>query len=75
LNAETICGTLLDAEPVHWYEQPSSEQASEAPYWVGVKNGFVVTWLTIVNLYVELTPKIEPPEAARAAVDAKAEAS
>ena len=46
LNAFTISETLAVAEPVHWYWQPSSEHASCAPYWVGTKNGFVVTWLT-----------------------------
>ncbi len=44
----TISDTLLVAEPVHVYEQPSSLQASAAPFWVGVKNTLVVTWLTIV---------------------------
>ena len=50
LSALTISETLLVCEPVHWYEQPSSLQASDAPLCVGVKNGFVVTWLTNVNL-------------------------
>src|SRR3954471_19833977 len=49
--ALTICPTLLLSDPVHWYEQPSSLQASSAPYFVGTKNGFVVTWLTNTNLY------------------------
>src|SRR5437764_15217952 len=48
--AFTISPTLLVCEPVHWYEQPRSLHASAAPLWVGVKNGFVVTWLTNVNL-------------------------
>jgi hypothetical protein len=37
-------------------------QASAAPLWVGVKNTFVVTWLTIVNFSALLEPKM--PEAA-----------
>src|SRR5919109_2894518 len=49
LNALTISPTLLLSEPVHWYVQPSSLQASSAPYFVGTKNGFVVTWLTNTN--------------------------
>ena len=50
LNALTISPTLAVCEPVHWYEHPSSLQASAAPFCVGVKNGLVVTWLTSVNL-------------------------
>ena len=49
LIALTISDTLLVAEPVHVYEQPSSLHASAAPLWVGVKNTFVVTWLTNVK--------------------------
>ena len=48
--ALTICEMLLESDPVHWYEQPSSLHASAAPFCVGVKNVFVVTWLTNVNL-------------------------
>src|SRR5690348_9733295 len=48
--ALTISLTLEFSEPVHWYVQPSSLQASAAPYFVGTKNGFVVTWLTKTNL-------------------------
>src|SRR5579884_1552966 len=44
--ALTICPASLFSEPVHWYLQPSSAQASWMPYWVGTKKGFVVTWLT-----------------------------
>ena len=29
------------------------------PYWVGTKNGLVVTWLTNTNLYSGCDPKIE----------------
>src|SRR5205823_8142103 len=58
----------------------SSLQASEAPVCVGAKNGLVVTWLTNVNLYDPLAPKmlaaleplaawleleLEPPQASR----------
>ena len=50
LKALTIWLTLLLSEPVHWYVQPSSLHASCAPYRVGTKNGFVVTWLTNTNL-------------------------
>ncbi len=42
----TISPTLLVAEPVHVYEQPSSLHASAAPFCVGVKKMLVVTWLT-----------------------------
>src|SRR3954449_11251823 len=49
LVALTISATTEFCDPVHWYEQPCSLQASSAPYWVGVKNGFVVTWLTKTN--------------------------
>src|SRR3954470_9122608 len=55
--ALTISLTLLVSEPVHWYEQPSRLHASAAPYLVGTKNGFVVTWLTNVNLYDGWEPK------------------
>src|SRR5579872_4520581 len=47
--------TIWDAtdvcEPVHWEVQPSIEQASAIPYWVGTKNGLVVTWLTNTNFH------------------------
>src|SRR3954447_12255466 len=49
LVAWPISATAELAEPVHWYVQPSSLHASSAPYWVGVKNGLVVTWLTKTN--------------------------
>jgi hypothetical protein len=41
--ADTMSPTIELVEPVHWYLQPSRAQASAAPYWVGTKNGFVVT--------------------------------
>ena len=59
LTALTIWLTLLVSEPVHAYVQPSSLHASWMPYWVGTKNGFVVTWLTKVNLKLSVVPKIE----------------
>src|SRR5256885_1734699 len=49
--ALTISGTIESFEPVHWNEQFSSAHASWAPYWVGVKNGLVVTWLTKTNFH------------------------
>src|ERR671938_1198673 len=49
LVAFTISATIEFCEPVHWKLQPSSVHASAAPYWVGVKNGFVVTWQTKTN--------------------------
>src|ERR1044072_742211 len=55
--ALTIWRPFLLPEPVHWYVQPSSLQASSAPYLVGTKNGFVVTWLTNVNLNGFCSPK------------------
>src|SRR3954469_17218760 len=51
-SALTICGTTESWEPVHWKSQPSSAQASRAPYCVGVKNGLVVTWLTKTNFHL-----------------------
>src|SRR5206468_10592068 len=45
--ALTICGTLELADPVQdGLGRPSSAAASASPYWVGTKNGLVVTWLT-----------------------------
>src|SRR4051812_28167503 len=51
LNVFTISETSAFAEPVHWNVQPSSAHASCAPYCVGTKNGFVVTWLTNTNFH------------------------
>src|SRR3954447_6611975 len=76
--ALTISVTLLFCDPVHWYVVPTRPLASDAPYWVGVKNGFVVTWLTKVNRYFLvdgklpgppplLPPLLEAPHAASAA--------
>ena len=44
--ALTISVTELVSEPVHWYLHPTRATASWMPYWVGTKNGLVVTWLT-----------------------------
>jgi hypothetical protein len=58
LVALTISATTELAEPVHWYSQPSSLHASSAPYWVGVKNGLVVTWLTKTNFHFGVLGKL-----------------
>src|SRR3954451_5660050 len=58
LVALTISATTELAEPVHWYVQPSSLHASSAPYWVGVKNGLVVTWLTKTNFQLGVFGKL-----------------
>src|SRR3569833_2979338 len=61
----TICGTTESCEPVHWNSQFSSAQASCAPYWVGVKNGLVVTWLTNTNFHFGVEGNAPaPPDAA-----------
>src|SRR4029079_19146558 len=59
--ALTISLTFEVSDPVHWYEQPSSLHASSAPYLVGTKNGFVVTWLTSTNFSFEVWAKTPPP--------------
>ena len=46
LTALTISAAIELAEPVHCVVQPVSAAASRMPYWVAVKNGLVVTWLT-----------------------------
>src|SRR3954466_14642097 len=66
LNAFTISLTLLFSEPVHWYLQPSSLHASSAPYLVGTKNGFVVTWFTSTNFSSVSSAKTFPPPCAAA---------
>ena len=53
--------TLESFEPVHWYEAARSAQASAAPYCVGVKNGFVVTWLTNTNFHFGVSGKSPTP--------------
>src|SRR5690348_14488873 len=49
--ALTICDATDVCEPVHWEVQPRMEHASAIPYWVGTKNGLVVTWLTNTNFH------------------------
>src|SRR3954466_2664643 len=66
--ALTISFTLEFSDPVNWYEQPSSLQASSAPYFVGTKNGFVVTWLTKTNFSLAFEPKMPPAGVPLAAV-------
>src|SRR5438132_890591 len=71
LSAVTIWATLELSEPVHWKSQPSSLEASAAPYCVGVKKGFVVTWLMNTNLYFLCEPNtlaatLMQPQSARA---------
>src|SRR4051812_23933635 len=65
----TISLTFEFSDPVHWYVHPRSLQASSAPYLVGTKNGFVVTWLTSTNFSFLVTAKIPlPPSWAAVAV-------
>src|SRR6266545_2868908 len=63
LVAFTISATFDSFEPVNWNSQLSSAQASWAPYWVGVKNGLVVTWLTNTNFQFGVVGKSPAPEA------------
>ena len=58
LNALTISLTFALSEPVHWNVQLTSLHASSAPYCVGTKNGFVVTWLTKTNRIFLSSPKV-----------------
>lgn len=71
--ALTISATTELAEPVHWNEQPRSLHASSAPYWVGVKNGLVVTWLTKTNFQFGVFGKL--PTAPATAVWSSAQAA
>src|SRR5262245_38499981 len=67
LVALTISGTLEFAEPTkEGLGIPSSAAASCSPYWVGTKNGLVVTWLTKVNFHGGVDGKF--PAAAAPAV-------
>src|SRR5262245_44604648 len=59
--ALTISLTSAVFEPVHWNVVLTSALASSMPYWVGVKNGFVVTWLTKTNLYFGVGGKLPAP--------------
>src|SRR5437870_5845165 len=56
--ALTISATIESFEPVHWNCVPSSFDASSAPYCVGVKNGFVVTWQTKTNFHFGVDGKL-----------------
>jgi hypothetical protein len=65
LVALTISGTLEFAEPVQaGLGIPSSAAASCSPYWVGTKNGLVVTWLTKVNFHGGVVGKFPAAELA-----------
>src|SRR5215475_8574159 len=58
LVALTISGMLAFCEPVQaGLGIPSSAAASCSPYWVGTKNGLVVTWLTKVNFHAGVDGK------------------
>src|SRR5882757_6934383 len=64
---ETIWEMIEFSEPPQTgVGSPSSEAASAIPYWVGVKNAFVVTWLTKKNFHAGVFGKLP---AAAAAVD------
>src|SRR6266567_8738605 len=63
--ALTICGTLEFADPVQdGLGRPSSAAASASPYWVGTKNGLVVTWLTKANFHGGVDGKFPAAELA-----------
>src|SRR5436190_10823849 len=67
--ALTICGTLELAEPVQdGLGRPSSAAASASPYWVGTKNGLVVTWLTKANFHAGVFGKFPAVSLAAVAV-------
>src|SRR5207237_2309700 len=51
LNAVSISPTSAFVEPPQVKVTAKIELASEAPYWVGTKKGFVVTWLTNANFH------------------------
>src|SRR3954467_8143356 len=67
LIALTISLTSAVLEPVHWNVVLTSALASSMPYCVGVKNGFVVTWLTKTNLYFGVAGKLPAPPVEAAA--------
>src|SRR5215203_2939731 len=58
--ASTICETTESSEPVHCDVVPSRACASSMPYWVGMKNGFVVTWLTKTKFHSGVSGKLPP---------------
>src|SRR5580700_153669 len=50
--ALTICPAAESVDPPQCGTgRPSSAAASASPYWVGPKNGLVVTWLTNQNCH------------------------
>src|SRR5262245_28493099 len=51
LKALIISPTSAFVDPVHVKVELMSAPASWAPYWVGTKNGFVVTWLMNANFH------------------------
>ena len=57
-KALTISGMSEVSEPVHWDVVPSSAEASSMPYCVGVKNGFVVTWLMNTKFHSGVSGKL-----------------
>src|SRR5215216_2665874 len=59
--ALTISAVSAFSEPVHWNCVLSRALASSAPYWVGTKNGFVVTWLTNTKRYLGVFGKSPAP--------------
>ena len=65
LVALTISGTLEFCEPTQaGLGSPTSAAASASPYWVGTKNGLVVTWLTKVNFHAGVDGKFPAAELA-----------
>src|SRR6516225_2828839 len=67
--ALTICGTLEVSDPVQdGLGMPSSAAASCSPYWVGTKNGLVVTWLTKANFQAGVFGKLPAVALAACAV-------
>jgi hypothetical protein len=59
--ALTISLTSLVFEPCQSNLVLNSALASCAPYWVGTKNGFVVTWLTNTKRYLGVDGKSPGP--------------
>src|SRR3954447_5092296 len=52
LNAFSISPTSAFVDPPHVYLHLTSAHASAAPYCVGTKKGFVVTWLMNANFHL-----------------------
>ena len=59
-NALTISALSARSDPVHWNFVPSRADASSMPYWVGTKNGFVVTWLMKTKFHSGVSGKFPP---------------